>query len=248
MLISIAYINEEKGDYMEINGVWGSLYRVSIWVSRFALLNVLWIVATLIGFILLGIFPATIAMFTVVRKWVQKEYDIPVFRTFYKSFKTNFLQANGFGIITYVFGYILSVFLKYTGLMNDSVFHSVLLGIFVLAAFFYVMLLVYIGPVYVHYNLNFWQYIRYAITIGAVNLHYSISILTLLTGVYFLTFHYPGISLVFSFSVSAYITMLLANIGFEQLLKKQKQARIEVEESQSNISTINTTSHIHESR
>ncbi|SER28677.1 Uncharacterized membrane protein YesL [Gracilibacillus ureilyticus] len=221
---------------MELSGIWSGLYKVSLWVTRFAWLNILWLISTLIGLILFGLMPATIALFTVVRKWVQKDYDVNVFATFSKAFKDNFIKANLFGIIIFIAGYALSIFLKYTGLMNESGLYSVLLGIFILAAFFYVMLIMYIGPVFVHFDLKFWQYIRYAVTIGAVNLHYSICTLTLLAGIYFLSFKYPGFGLFFSFSLSAYIIMFLANLGFNQLLKKQHE-----EQTDKHSETVSTT-------
>ncbi len=208
---------------MELSGMWGGFYRISVWVTRFAWLNILWIAFTLLGLILFGIMPATIAMFAVARKWVLKEYDTPVFETFFKEYKYNFLRANLFGLIIYIIGYFLSVFLKYTGLMNSSNIYPVLFGIFVLAAFLYVMLVLYIAPVYVHYQLRFWQYIRYAVSIGAVNLHYSICAITVLAGIYFASLKFPGITLFFSFSVSAYATMFIVHIGFRQLLKKQQE-------------------------
>ncbi|QGH36562.1 DUF624 domain-containing protein [Gracilibacillus salitolerans] len=208
---------------MELSGMWGGFYRISVWVTRFAWLNILWIAFTLLGLILFGIMPATIAMFAVARKWVLKEYDTPVFETFFKEYKYNFLRANLFGLIIYIIGYFLSVFLKYTGLMNSSNLYPVLFGIFVLAAFLYVMLVLYIAPVYVHYQLRFWQYIRYAVSIGAVNLHYSICAITVLAGIYFASLKFPGITLFFSFSVSAYATMFIVHIGFRQLLKKQQE-------------------------
>ncbi|WP_245548491.1 YesL family protein [Gracilibacillus lacisalsi] len=208
---------------MELSGIWAGFYRISVWVTRFAWLNMLWIAFTLLGLIFFGIMPATIAMFAVVRKWVLKEYDIPVFETFFKQYKSNFLRANLFGLVIYIIGYFLSVFLKYTGLMNHSSLYPVLLGIFVIAAFLYVMLVLYIAPVYVHYQLRFWQYIRYAVSIGAVNLHYSICAITVLAGIYFASLKFPGITLFFSFSVSAYVAMFIIHIGFSQLLKKQQE-------------------------
>ncbi|MFC4402697.1 YesL family protein [Gracilibacillus xinjiangensis] len=208
---------------MEFSGIWSGLYKASLWVTRLAWLNILWLLSTLIGLILFGLMPATIAMFTVVRKWIQKDYDLNIFSTFLKAYKESFIRANLFGIIIYVVGYILSIFLKYTGLMNESGMYPILFGIFLLAAFFYAMLIIYIAPVYVHFNLKFWQYIRYAVTIGAVNLHYSICMLTLLAGIYYLSFRYPGFGLFFSISLSAYIVMFLANLGFNQLLKKQQE-------------------------
>lgn len=208
---------------MELTGIWAGLHRISVTITRLAWLNLLWVGFTLLGLIFFGIMPATIAMFAVVRKWVQKEYNVPVFQTFFHQYKTNFIKANLFGLVIFIIGYILSIFLKYTGLMNDSSVYPILFGIFVIAAFLYIMLILYIAPVFVHYDLSFWQYIRYAVSMGAVNLHYSICTLTLLAGIYYVSLKVPGLTLFFSFSVSAYVTMFVINIGFMQLLKKQEE-------------------------
>ncbi|UOQ50033.1 YesL family protein [Gracilibacillus caseinilyticus] len=208
---------------MEMSGLWGGFYRISVWITRFAWLNILWICFTLLGLVFFGIMPATIAMFTIVRKWVLKEFDTAVAETFWHAYKQNFIRANLFGLILYIIGYFLSVFLKYTGLMSDSSVYPLLLGIFIIAAFLYVMLVLYIGPVYVHYQLSFWQYIRYAVSIGAVNLHYSICALTILAGIYYLSLKYPGVTLFFTFSISSYVTMFVVHIGFRQLFKKQQE-------------------------
>ncbi|WP_235817560.1 MULTISPECIES: YesL family protein [Gracilibacillus] len=213
---------------MQLTGIWGGFYRISVWVTRFAWLNLLWVAFTLAGLILLGLLPATFAMFAVVRKWVVQEYDISIVKTFFAEYKSTFVTSNLLGLVLYAIGYILSVFLNYTGLMADSSVYPILFGLFVIAAFFYTVLLLYIAPVYVHYQLTFWQYIRYAVSIGVVNLHYSICALTILTGIYFLSFYLPGITLFFSFSVSAYTSMFIIHIGFNQLLKKQQEQTKEI--------------------
>lgn len=41
----------------------------------------------------LTLFPATSAMFTVVRKWVMGDTDTGVFRTFFKGYKENYKQS-----------------------------------------------------------------------------------------------------------------------------------------------------------
>ncbi|MFD2671127.1 YesL family protein [Marinicrinis sediminis] len=52
------------------------------------------------------LFPATSALFSVARKWTIGEEDVSVFKTFFKSYKTNFKQALLGGII-YSFIYML---------------------------------------------------------------------------------------------------------------------------------------------
>lgn len=63
-------------------GTVGGIYHISNWIMRLAYVNFLWILFTLAGFIVFGFFPATIATFAVVRKWIFDTTDIPIFTTF----------------------------------------------------------------------------------------------------------------------------------------------------------------------
>jgi uncharacterized membrane protein YesL len=103
---------------MEMRGMMGGFYRLSEWIMRLSVTNVLWLLTSipfwfmLIGFlgandteqlksiiVLLAIvapftlFPATSAMFSVARKWVLGDTDVPLLKTFFRSYKQNYLQA-----------------------------------------------------------------------------------------------------------------------------------------------------------
>jgi uncharacterized membrane protein YesL len=103
---------------MEMRGMMGGFYRLSEWIMRLSVTNVLWLLTSipfwfmLIGFlgandteqlksiiVLLAIvapftlFPATSAMFSVARKWVLGDTDVPLLKTFFRGYKQNYLQA-----------------------------------------------------------------------------------------------------------------------------------------------------------
>lgn len=221
-------IRKKMGDeIMEFTGIWGGFYRISLWVTRLVYINILWIFFTIIGLILFGIMPATISMFTVVRKWTMKETEIPIFNTFFVTYKKEFLKSNLFMLILLVVGFILYFNLRYTGYMIESTIYPILLGGLFITSFLYIMLLVYIAPVYVHFDLSFLQYVKYAIMIGATNLHYSITMLVCLTGIYYVSMKVPGLVPFFSVSVSAYVIMFCANLAFNNLVNKKQELELE---------------------
>ncbi|BBI32595.1 YesL family protein [Cohnella abietis] len=109
---------------MEMRGMMGGFYRLSEWIMRLSVTNVLWLITSfpfwLMVIIFLGakdteqlkaviiplaivapftLFPATSAMFSVARKWVLGDTDVPLFKTFFRSYKQNYLQAMIGGII-----------------------------------------------------------------------------------------------------------------------------------------------------
>lgn len=184
--------------------VW--LYKVSDWIMKLAIVNLLWILFSLLGMLIFGFFPATIAMFTVVRQWIRKKYEIPIFHTFWKTYKTEFFKSNLLGIIFLLVSYITYInvrFLSYTeGWVSDtiSVFYIGFIMIFI-------TVLLYIFPVFCHYKGKILQYIKYAFIIGV-----SHPFITLLIGIAILFFYYltlilPAIMLFFSGSALTYVIM-----------------------------------------
>ncbi|MFC5405696.1 YesL family protein [Cohnella soli] len=139
---------------MEMRGMMGGFYKLSEWIMRLSVTNVLWLVTSIpFWFLLLTgllgsetadqlkasiitlavvapftLFPSTSAMFSLARKWVLGDTDVPLFKTFFRSYKQNYVQAmiggvfyallfaimiidfqvylkqmNGFAIIAYLF-------------------------------------------------------------------------------------------------------------------------------------------------
>jgi uncharacterized membrane protein YesL len=109
---------------LEFKGIMGGLYRISEWIMRLAVINVLWILCSIpvffiafVGltsaepgamlsslpvmaiFVPFTLFPATAAMFTVARKWVTGDEDVPLLKTFFKGYRENYVQSMIGGIL-----------------------------------------------------------------------------------------------------------------------------------------------------
>jgi uncharacterized membrane protein YesL len=63
-----------------IHIVTNGVYRFCEWVTRLAYLNLLWIMFSLAGLVVFGVMPSTIAMYTVTRRWLTEDVDIPIFK------------------------------------------------------------------------------------------------------------------------------------------------------------------------
>nr|WP_255570201.1 DUF624 domain-containing protein [Cohnella sp. CFH 77786] len=125
-----------------MRGMMGGFYKLSEWIMRLAVINVLWLLCSLpfwlfgfIGFLNMNaaadeaqmtgmlqstviimavlspftFFPATSAMFSVARKWVMGDTDVPLLKTFFRSYKTNFKQAMLGGILYSLLSTILII-------------------------------------------------------------------------------------------------------------------------------------------
>lgn len=58
----------------------------SEWLFRLMWTNLLWIGFTILGLGIFGIMPATVAMFTVVRKWQMHETEISIWSVFKETY------------------------------------------------------------------------------------------------------------------------------------------------------------------
>ncbi|MCT1575736.1 YesL family protein [Oceanobacillus kimchii] len=206
---------------MEVGGIWGNFYWLCLWIMRMAYLNILWGLFTLLGLIVIGFTPATVAMFRVIRKWLKKETEIPIFETFWSTYKEEFLKSNIFTIIIVTIGLILLVDLSFLGSITEHPIYPLLLSGLFLCGFIYLVLILYIFPLYVNYNLSRWLYIKYAILIGLTNLHYTITMMIVISGLYYLFMRIPGLIPFFSISTTGLVIMGISYLSFKNLDKKR---------------------------
>jgi uncharacterized membrane protein YesL len=195
------------------------LYTLTEWITRFAYVNLLWIGFTLLGLVVFGISPATVAMFAIIRKWIMGETEIPVFQTFWNSYKKEFLRGNRLGLIIALFAYIIFIDLNYIEL--DTIIQIPLY----LIIFAIVMTILYIFPVYVHYNVTFIQLFKNSFFIMMVNPLSSIIMLIGFVALFFVMKFLPALSVFFGGSLSAGIIMSSCYLAFQKVEKKQKEAQ-----------------------
>lgn len=139
----------------------GKLYTICEWIMKLAYINLLWIMFTVSGLILLGFMPATAALFTVVRKWFMKETEVPIWKTFFSVYKSEFIKSNSFGLVFVMAGIMLYV--DYYLILNlDGIIRIVATSILLLISCLYLITVLFFFPVYVHYELKFFDYFKYS--------------------------------------------------------------------------------------
>lgn len=189
------------------------------WITRIALLNVLWIVFTLLGLGVLGLFPATAATFTIARKWVNGETDIPVVRTFWNNYKKDFVQSNLLGYLLSIVGYILYLdFVFLTVSPSNAVY---LLTIpFVLIAFIFLLTVLYVFPVFVYYDMKLFQVLKSAFFIMLLHPLQTLIMLIGCLGLAVILWTFQGIAIFFGPAVLAVIIMMPAHRAFQKVKDK----------------------------
>jgi uncharacterized membrane protein YesL len=205
---------------MQLGGFTGGFFRFSEWAMKLAYLNLLWILFTILGFGVFGIMPATVATFTIARKWLRQEEDIRIGKTFFSTYKKEFLKSNGIGLILGSVGMILYVNYQHSHVIENPIIHIVVASLILLMGILYGILLLYIVPVYVHFDLKLSHYFKYALMIGIMNIHLTIVMLVSIYLLYLFLMFIPGLIPVFVVSLLALVIMGISYYAFLLLEKR----------------------------
>jgi uncharacterized membrane protein YesL len=208
---------------METKGILSGIYRVSEKVMLIAYINILWIMFSLLGLVIFGIMPATVAMFAVIRKQIIEEEQVPIFSLFLKKYKEEFVKVNLFGYLLLIVGTILWL---------DVVLFQSLHGMpYMIMSFLaagglllFLIVVLYILPLYVHYDLRFFNYIKTGFLLAfSYPIHTAIMIVSGVV-IYFILLLLPGSLFFFSGSLYSFIILKTA---FKVFSKVEKQKGLE---------------------
>lgn len=186
----------------------GKIYKAMEFIMNAFLLNLLWLVLCLP---VLSIFPATTAMFGVVREW-KNQNDIRIFSAFFRLFQENFKQSFLIGILWLVFtGLLLGDFII-TNQLNSNVKY-ILFSFFFLLGIMFLFVSIYIFPVLVHYQVTWKNAIKNALLLSISRLHHTFLSILIIGGLIALCFYFPAATML-GFSICAYLVYSLISKGF----------------------------------
>lgn len=179
---------------------------LSLWIMRLWIVNILWIFFLVLGAGVFGLFPSTIAMFTILRKWIKGEVEIQLFRQFKISFRKNFWRSNLTASFFYVVGLILWIDVwNFSG--GDSLLSLIAYCILLFICLLYLITFLYFFPVCVHYDVNPFVHVKYALMLAFAH-PIRTTILVAGTAFLWLTFvKIPIFIFFFSFSLTGLWTM-----------------------------------------
>lgn len=172
-----------------------------IWTLAFV--NILWLLFSLLGVFIFGVFPATVAALSTMRKMVlEGDVDFSIWKHFTRTYKREFLHSNMLGLGLGLVGAVL--YFNYT-LMHDP---SIYTPFYVPFAFYFIVvlyatILIWVFNLYVHYELKWFRYIKYAVIIGIGKLHYTFMMLVFAFSLVFLSLEFPSLLLFFTVSAIA---------------------------------------------
>lgn len=180
-------------------------YHLTIWTARFIYVNILWLGFTILGLGVIGFFPATVAMFSIVRQWVAGEKEIDIFPLFWETYRKEIKKANIVGYILAAIGYILIMEFRILQNTGEVVYLVASFGVIALLALYFILLL-YLFPIYVHFNLKVKDYLKWPLIIGILHPILTIFLTLILLILYTIAIQtFPILVVFFGGSLTAFI-------------------------------------------
>ncbi|MBW7476131.1 DUF624 domain-containing protein [Paenibacillus oenotherae] len=231
---------------MEMRGMMGGLYKISEWIMRLFVINVLWILCSIPYIFLLSpvfwsepdaqviplilssivapftLFPATAAMFSVARKWVMGETDVPLLRTFFRNYKENYKQSMFGGIIYVILFVVLIADLKvyWNELQSFKLVSYLFIGLLILLT---VSLINFFSMV-VHYHMKTVQLLKNAVLLTIGRPIRTLSTIIMCGIIVFISFSSPKLMFIIPFFSGSIVAVIAFWNFYGVYLKLQLQA------------------------
>ncbi|RKL67022.1 hypothetical protein CR203_10900 [Salipaludibacillus neizhouensis] len=176
-------------------------------------LNLLWISFSFLGLFVLGIFPATAALFAVLRPLIMEDEDQPLVKLFFNKFKSEFIMSNLMGYLFLSIGLIIYIDFRVLQLLDNNILQLTLASITFVIGLVYLLILLFIFPIFVHFDLKFWQYPKHALILAIARPFQTLYMIVGLAIVLFLYVNFTVLILVFGMSLIAFVMMKVASLS-----------------------------------
>ncbi|RSK55168.1 YesL family protein [Bacillus canaveralius] len=191
------------------NSVLNKLHGLSVWISNLVFINILWLVFTVFGGILLGFFPATTAMVLIIKKLLVEKNEFSIKKEFVRLYKSQFKKSNHLFFPFSLCGFIIVADIRFFSLM-DFPYSSFVVYLFYLLLFLLTMLFFYSLIVYSD-GIGNKEIYKGSLYILLNNPMTNLYILTGLLLLLFLTAKVTGLFFLFSGSIfSVYLLITVA--------------------------------------
>jgi uncharacterized membrane protein YesL len=191
------------------------LYRATQLFVNLFLLNLLWL---LVCIPIVTIFPATAALFGVIRSWVTKK-DTRVWKPFFQTFKEHLKQHFIFGSIWILLGGLF--ILDFRLIQNLS--EGIQFPLFIFLVFIVILYLftsIFLFPTMVHFQQQGWlELVKNSLLLSVSHLFITVGCLLAMFGLIVLALSFPFLLLIVA-SLISYIVFTLCNFSFRKMEAK----------------------------
>lgn len=184
-------------------------------IAKLALLNILFIFFSCAGLIIFGVSPAFSAMTFIIKKLYEKE-DVPIIKTFYKSFKHEVIQSNKFGLLYNYFFILLLINLLLSQTLPEK-FQTIGITIILLFGSILALSMLYIYPLYVTFEVSMGQLIKNSFKMIVAFLPKTIVLVIAVLLIGFICYLQPILIILFAFSSISALTLLISQQCFKKM-------------------------------
>lgn len=200
-----------------MEGIMDRFMVISQWIYFLFIVQMLWLVGIIIGFLVIGLIPSTLAVFALVRQRLQVG-DVNINKEFWRHYKSNLFKAQLQGYLWVLLGlflyYDIRLLFNYQHIIT-SIFAAVFVGVLII----YLLSSMLLIPIQVHYNLSMFNRIRLtlliSITMPPIALGLSFSTIIL----YFIATYIPILFALTGVSLAALCYTKCSFFAFEKLQK-----------------------------
>lgn len=236
----------------------GGLYKVTEWIMRISGSNLLWMLCSLPFFFFLvvrlqvlqipelraetgtlyamgiiapfTIFPATAALFTVVRKWVMGETDLSIIKLFFKGYKENYKQSMLGGI--FYTALIVIMYFAYYFYMNEMQNLQVI-GIIMLVLLVLLLLSLFnFFSIMTHLYMSTKEIIKNAVLLSIIKPFRLLSTALCVVFLGLITFRFTWLIMFGFASLSALVAFFNFYNGYIKIQEKAEKMKAAEEEGQ----------------
>ncbi|WP_052255193.1 YesL family protein [Salinicoccus sp. YB14-2] len=204
---------------MKTRNIYNVLYTVTDWMVKLGYLNILWASFTILGLGVFGLFPASFSVYAIVRKWLDGERNINLFKTFKTHYFKEFFITNLLGVITSILITLFALnIVFYTGFEHKV--SDILMSLFGALLIITITLALYLLPLFASVRLKFFDYFKAATYIIITHPVQALALLvfTPVYGMILLTL--PFLIPFFSVSIFAVISTWIVRNSFTPLIRK----------------------------
>lgn len=187
------------------------VYRVLEIFTAFLLLNIIWVLLCLL---IVPMFPATAAMFGVVRKWKSEGIDDGLVKPFFQLLKENWKKSIKVGVIWSLLGFILAVDFY---LMNELQFQgkTVMISLLLFCIILYLFTTIYLFPIFVNYELSIKSILKNALFYSLGKIGTTLLTFVTIALILIIVYFFPMLLLIFG-SLIAFTTYSICSNSFER--------------------------------
>lgn len=210
--------------YLENQPILQKLYLLAVWISRLAIVNVLWIIFTIFGLGIFGFGPATAAMSSVISRWISSDQSFSVFRHFTNVYRNQFLKTNLIFLSSALIGAVLVYNYFFIQANNLPFFYSV---ITIVMGMTHLLISITIIPLYINNHVSILELFKTsALFVIGYPLN-SLVIVLAISGLILIQLFMPGLLFFFSGSAITFVVVL----RIQKVLEKTRAIQAELSNS-----------------